>query len=444
MLCVIVLLIGCPEVQQVVKPVIEPKEMPPTQPTTPAKEVVKPSVDTTPPSVVSIRFFRDWQRTKELTEQDIVHPGNTIHIEIVFNRAMQHRISDNDDGLPDLSYAIGEETKRFRIVGYGASKDEGFTSGTGKPLHTDTYLCRVLLPTNSTEIVSIQVNTGSIDKTGIPITETVIQAVPFTVWQPSVTSVQWYWDQHLTEKITKHSTVYAGDTLYTEIMFDGAMHVRIGDRDGLPEIAYTAGEVTERFRVVRYGVNRNRGFTAGVCKPLNPSRYLCMITIPTDNVAAFSIEVGTESISKTGIPVAEATVHTAPFPIQYLSDNLEWQRATELEDEMGKKYAEIWQSSSHADFENGTFSRKITDMQIEITGIPYFTDRFVSIILRNIYGDIFPEQQQRLLDGDFSVRGISITFIFLSLTHPEKTKDELLQLFEEFVRKGRVSIEPSQ
>lgn len=111
----------------------EPAE--PEEPTPPA--------DTTPPTVVEVAWYSDWQMTEPLTDERIVHPGDTSYTVVTFSEPVMHTVADDETASPAIFVVLDDREVQYRIKRHGAS-GEGFLSGDAKPLHdgTDDYLCK--------------------------------------------------------------------------------------------------------------------------------------------------------------------------------------------------------------------------------------------------------------------------------------------------------------
>ncbi len=170
----------------------KPEESPdkPTEPETPAEESAEPTVDkepeepepatdTTPPTVVEVGWYSDWQMTQPLTADSIVHPEDTVYTVVVFSEAMQHTVGDSDIALPALSIVADSEETRYRMLPHGV----GFESGEAKPLKggINDYLCKYTVPADIVGTITLRVETDTVDTTGNAITEELIYPAAFVV-----------------------------------------------------------------------------------------------------------------------------------------------------------------------------------------------------------------------------------------------------------------------
>ena len=89
------------------------------------------------PSVTSVAYFKDWQRTKPITEASA---GDTVYIQIVFSKKMKVVAADDKTARPIIYYKEDKSRTRFRIAPLGA-RGKDFVHGDIKPVKTSaTFL----------------------------------------------------------------------------------------------------------------------------------------------------------------------------------------------------------------------------------------------------------------------------------------------------------------
>lgn len=162
------ILTGCPETQQMMKPAMsEPADTEPTtletppatdkpavtmgevktepEPATPepdAEPAEEPTVDTTPPTVVSVTYYRDASLAEPVTKITV---EDIIFAKVTFSEPMQVEEGD-PHGLPELRF-LAQSTEGGRYIVPGAfkmlSSDSELTHGEAKPLEgATTFLCK--------------------------------------------------------------------------------------------------------------------------------------------------------------------------------------------------------------------------------------------------------------------------------------------------------------
>ena len=164
------------EVKEPEEPAVEPEEQPEST----------PPADPTPPTVVEVGWYSDWQLTQPIT--DDVQPGDTIYTVVVFSEAMQHTVADDGTARPVLSIVIDGAATRYRIAAHGASGNT-FTSGSAKPFGngTDDYLCKYTIPADAIGTVAIEIGVETADTAGNTVTEVPEHIAPFVVAEPEST-----------------------------------------------------------------------------------------------------------------------------------------------------------------------------------------------------------------------------------------------------------------
>ena len=179
----IVGVVGCPETQHMMAPVItEPTDTPPVtmgevkepeekpaepeeeQEETPAEEKPEVPADTTPPTVVEVAWYRDWQMTKPLTMDSTVRPGDTIYTVVSFSEPVVHTVADDDTARPALFIVTDGMTTQYRMLQHKVR----FQSGEAKPLRdgTDTYLCKYTIPADTVGTLTLRTGDTTADMAG--------------------------------------------------------------------------------------------------------------------------------------------------------------------------------------------------------------------------------------------------------------------------------------
>ncbi len=133
---------------------------------------------------------------------------------------------------------------------------------------------------------------------------------------PTVTAVAYYRDWRRTESLTAADIVRPGDTVYAQVVFSEAVaHVVSDDNDARPVLSFVVDAQATRLRVAAHGAS-GEDFLSGVCKPLHGGvdDYICKITVPAQ-AATLALRVEAATADVAGNPVADASVHTAPFLI---------------------------------------------------------------------------------------------------------------------------------
>ena len=205
-------LLGCPEAEQMMKPVVttepadteEPTtdpEKPATEPTTNGEvkqpeepEMEDPEEPETPeepkepaeeevamePVNIEVGYYWDFLATEKLDEASTVNPGDTIYTKITFSRPVQHIVADDETARPALSFVLDDQATRYTTVASDVT-EENFLPGTCKPLNNGTgYLCKVTIPADITTL-ALQVEADTVDEAGNPVTETTIRSEPLRI-----------------------------------------------------------------------------------------------------------------------------------------------------------------------------------------------------------------------------------------------------------------------
>ena len=126
----------------------EPEEKPATEPKVPA--------DTTPPTVVEVAWYSDWQMTKVLTMDSTVRPGDTIYTVVSFSEPVVHTVADDSTARPALLIVTDGMEEQYRMLQHKVR----FKSGEAKPLRdgTDTYLCKYTIPADTVGTITLRVD----------------------------------------------------------------------------------------------------------------------------------------------------------------------------------------------------------------------------------------------------------------------------------------------
>ena len=151
------------------------------EPTTP--ESTEPT-DTEPPTVTGVAFYSDWQLTEEITAAR-VHPGDTVYTKVVFSEPVQHIVADDETARPALSFVLDGQATRYTIAAHGASGKD-FLSGVCKPFGSgvDDYLCKVVIPADTTGTFALQVEAETADTAGNAVAEASEHPALFIVAEP--------------------------------------------------------------------------------------------------------------------------------------------------------------------------------------------------------------------------------------------------------------------
>ena len=210
----IVGVVGCPETQQMMKPVVdevtEPKDTTPPpvtvggmkqdeepsepddgpEPEEPSEVVEEPGEstepktpeDTTPPTVVEVAWYGDSQRTEPLTADSTVRPGDTVYTVVVFSESVRHVVADDNTSRPALLIIVDGKTRRYRMLPHEAD----IQSGEAKPLHGDDtdYLCQYTIPADTVGTLALRVGGSTADKARNRVTEASDHIAPFMVTAP--------------------------------------------------------------------------------------------------------------------------------------------------------------------------------------------------------------------------------------------------------------------
>lgn len=158
----------------------DPVELAEEEPTEPVEEVKEPE-DTTPPTIIEVAWYRDWQMTQSLTADSVVHPGDTIYTTVVFSEPVKHTVADDDTARPALSIVVDGMEEQYAMLPHGVR----FQSGEAKPLQggTDDYLCKYTIPTGIVGTLALRIGSTTTDIAG-NAAETSVHTAPFTITEP--------------------------------------------------------------------------------------------------------------------------------------------------------------------------------------------------------------------------------------------------------------------
>ena len=191
------------------------------------EEAITPEAptDTTPPTVTTVAYYRNWQLTEEFAMTDTVRPGNTIYAKIVFSEPVIHVVSDGNDARPALSFVIDNQAARLHVAAHGASGKE-FVSGVCKPLQngTDDFICKYTVPKSGITTFALRVETATADHNGNAVAEVSTHPLAFAADKPesadplTVASIAHYYDR-TGNMIPERAKVFEGTTINTKIVF---------------------------------------------------------------------------------------------------------------------------------------------------------------------------------------------------------------------------------
>ena len=196
------------------------------------------------PRVTEVGFYHDWKLEKPISTP--VQPGKTIYIKIVFSEPMKHVVSDGKEAKPIIYHKVDKGQQiRFKMAARGA-RGEDFVSGDAKPLHggTDDYLCKLIVP--DAKNITLCVGKWNIDLQGNPLEKFYRHPVEVEVQNDlirqtpvEVVEVGYHADESLTEPLV--DSVMEGTTIYTKIVFSGAVPVVVADDSSArPKIFYNS------------------------------------------------------------------------------------------------------------------------------------------------------------------------------------------------------------
>ena len=249
------------------------------------------------PTVTSVGYYSDWQLTKPIKT---AVSGDTIYTKVVFSEPMRHIVADDQTARPVLYYRIDGKLTRYRVAAHGASGDN-FQSRDAKPKDagTTTFICKYTVQADALGKFTLSVGKLSTDTEGNTLAafythkEKVQIREPDTT-PPEVVEVQWYHDAELTQPIT--DTVYAGEDIYTKIVFSEAMKVVAGSNNqSRPILYYQIGRERTRYHIITDGALQNN-----TAKTEDGVTFLCKNTVPDVTNTTLQIMVGKFSVDRAG------------------------------------------------------------------------------------------------------------------------------------------------
>ena len=207
----IVGVVGCPETQQMMKPVVdevtEPRDTTPppvtvggmkqdeepgepndrTEPEEPSEVVEAPGestepktpADTTPPTVVEVSWYGNEQMTQSLTADSTVHPGDTVYTVVRFSEPVRHVVADDNTSRPALLIVVDGKTRRYQILPHGVD----IQSGEAQSLHGDNtdYLCKYTIPADTVGTIALRVGGSTADTAGNRVTDASVHTALFSI-----------------------------------------------------------------------------------------------------------------------------------------------------------------------------------------------------------------------------------------------------------------------
>ena len=198
LVALIVGIVGCPETQQMMKPVVSG----PADTTPPAmvgevkedseedlaesevteQEESTPPADTTPPTVVEVSWYGDEQMTAMLTTDSTVRPEDTVYTVVTFSEPMMHIVAQDDTARPALSIVADGKATRYKVLPH----EIDLKSGEAQPLHGDTtdYRCKYTIPADTVGTLALRIGSTTADTAGNRVTEVSEHIAPFTVTVP--------------------------------------------------------------------------------------------------------------------------------------------------------------------------------------------------------------------------------------------------------------------
>ena len=457
------------------------------------------------PTVKSVGYYSDWQLTEEINHEEPVPVGTIIYIHVVFSEPVKHRITDNpekDGALPVLFYWINGGITRFRIMQHGAS-GEDFVSGDAKPKGggTDDFVCKYRVKEEdkgspfwirigrwSVDLEGNLMHDHYVHKTRLRLGEkeepvaanavvktpaddtekTAEPTQPTDTTPPTVLSITHYHSGE-TEPIAEGAEIPVS-TIDTKIVFSEPV---------TPSITYTTGNRTRAYTLSPIGGIHWRN----LCKPTDETGtiWLCKQNAATPS---FTVTVTTDTVDRAGNALAELVTTpeltvikpvvvtkprepaepvdteptvpeepTEPEPPTFVTDDPHLQKAIEvikmshmrisdIESEIVEKALKI--EAETGSYPWGWVNGELDKIIIEETGLAYFTVDFLNSVLIEIYRAANPQDSDRIRLGNYSSRGTAVEYLRLYFTYPSKTKNELLELFHQSCRAGKVSIEEGQ
>ncbi len=430
--------------------------------------------DSSRPHVTEVGYYRDWRLTKPLTGN--VRPGDTIYTKVVFSEPMQFVPDDDKKSRPILYYRVGKKLTRYAVVARGRK----ISSGVAKPkgTGTDDYICKYVVPEDAdTQKFTFAVGKLTANTQGRTLgtfyvhTEKVsIRSADKTL--PTITQVNYYHDSQLTKPITEN--IKPGDTIYTKVVFsEPARHVVADDDTARPALSMVMNHTGIRYRIKAHGA-RGEDFQSGDCKPLKSGTddYICKYTL-TNAAHTVGLLLGENTTDIAGNAVAEALFYRAPFEvvspvvrpdpepipeepaIDLLPEapTIDPHMATpqpETEEEAARKarLLMLWILSEQARFRGQVQSTRArfssyetVKLWEELIGNRIGISRDLAIKLYLILLDESPHGiPEKLRINSRWVPESAYEYLRLRYLHPEKSEDELVELFRQSAHAEKIII----
>ena len=425
-----------------------------------------PQAPTGTPFVKEVGFYRNWKRTKPLT--DTVNPGDTIYIQIVFSEGMKLVVADDKSARPILYYKVGGKLTRFRVAKFGATGSD-FVSGDCKPINSQAvYLGKYTVKASDNGKFTVAVGKFNVDRQGNRMAAFYTHKKPLQITQPepvveppeevppvhdttppTLLSIEYSTDSAGRMRIDEASEVPAGTDLYTKVVFSEPV---------TPAISYTTGG-----REKRYSLGQPLGVHwRGVCKPIAGTGNTTFLCYQTAWEEVFFTTVSTGTTDLAGNPLAEAvtapeivvtpqtvpqlqnpvapTVTTVNEPQQprntakeekalhkamTVAGNLEWKRAKIL---------------GVSRFPSGTGNEPRLQRwreELEKVGVTENLQKELWFICR----EEIPDQLTDTTTHSRWLTSVLVEFFRLKFLNPGKNEAELLRLFRQSAREGKVETE---
>ena len=156
----------------------------PTKPVEPAEPTEEPTLpaDTTPPTVVEVAWYSDWQLMQAIV--DDVQPGDTIYAVVEFSEAMLHTVADDKSARPALSIVVDDVATPLRMLKHHTALE----SGEVKPNKsgTDDFVCKYTIPADASGTIALRVGGATADLAGNTVATVLEHLAPFVVSEPAV------------------------------------------------------------------------------------------------------------------------------------------------------------------------------------------------------------------------------------------------------------------
>ena len=429
--------------------------------------------------VKEVGYYADWKLTKVLS--GTVRPGATVFVKVVFSEPVQFTPADDSTARPILYYRVNKEKVRFRVAAHGA-KGEDFVSGDVKPKGsgTDDYIGKFVVPDDATGRFRVEIGKMNANKDGETLPafyahkewleiagveeaqEPIVQKTSADTTAPMVVSITHSLDNEGDTEIAEGEPVFAGTDVYTIIQFSEPVTPVITFANGRKEGVFTLSG--------RGGVHWR-----GLCKPVRRkgTTFLCLQTVWEDSyevtVLADTADLSgnrlAEDVAAPVLSVEERVVVPVPQePVQpvvsvpeEMPESVPEEPSTQPEDDgdhlaraiavarrIYERNQEIADLFYAGEINYQEYSSRLDIILIEESGLSYYNQYFEDAFLAEIYLKERPEYTLTVALGQYSRRGFTVEWMRLHFIYPEKTKEELLILFRESVRAGKVSIAHGQ